>query len=63
MIEKCKIKLVFKSQEPAQLFQTITRQNKAANTGKAQPTQSLQRSGRPKDAYCLTTGLKAAIIK
>ncbi len=63
MIEKCKIKLVFKSQEPAQLFQTITRQNKAAKQGKTQPTQSLQRLDRPKDVYCLTTGLKADIIK
>lgn len=64
MIEKCKIKLVFKAEEPARLFQAIKRQNKASCTPIiAKEVEGLQRSGRPREAYPLTNGLKAAIIE
>jgi hypothetical protein len=64
MIEKCKIKLVFKAEEPARLFQAISRQNKPSTAPViAKEMPGLQKSGRPREACRLTTGLKAAIIE
>jgi hypothetical protein len=63
MIENCKIKLIFKSKEPAELFQTITHKNKSsAPAHQSQPSQFLQRAGRRGEGEKHTLGLKATII-